>query len=544
MHKRLWLTASLSLIAVSALAALLAVSASAKPSAARASSTLNLAVAGADVDYSDPAKAYSVLAWEIEYETCAKLVGYPDADGAAGSQLQAGDATTGLPVISPDGKTYTFTIKPGIKYSDGATLKASDFAYEINRVASPVMQSGAIPFLADIVGFQNVVNNKAKTVSGVVAKGNTLTIHLTERDGALLSKLAMPFFCAVEPSKTPIDPNGVTTLPGAGPYYIASRTIGKQLVLKKNPYYKGNRPARSSTIVFTMNTNQQQTYLQVSNGTYAADPSGLDDPTAAASLVQKYGLNKGRIFVHPLVETDYLAMNTQESTFGTAAARRAANYAVDRPAVLRTRGYLGGVRTTTILPAALAGGYWGQKLYPLQGADPAKAKSLDPNCGNVTLWGGQTATATAQEGIVRYNLTQMGCNVSVKQFGGFAIYTAAGVKGADYDMMFGAWSDDYPDPYDFFGILLDGRNIQSTGNNDFAYIDNATLNKKIDAANALTGAPRFKAYGQLDVYTTTQLAPWVSIDNRSQRDFVAPNVAGYLFQPANASMDLGTMYIK
>jgi peptide/nickel transport system substrate-binding protein len=354
----------------------------------------------------------------------------------------------------------------------------------------------------------------------------------------------MPFFCAVEPSKTPINSKGVDTLPGAGPYYIASRTEGKQLVLKKNPNYKGSRPARSSTIVFTMNTNQQQTYLQVSNGTFAADPSGLDDPTAAQSLAQKYGINKSRFFVHPLIETDYLALNTANKTFGTAAARRAANFAVDRPAILRTRGFDAGARSVTILPKALAGGYWGQKIYPFSGANPTKAKQLDPNCGNVNEWGGSTTLATQQEGIVRYNLTQMGCNVTVKQFGGFAIYTAAGVKGADFDIMFGGWNADYPDPYDFFGILLDGRNIHAQNNNNLAYLNDATLNQKIDAANALTGSARSKAFGQLDIYTSSKLAPWVVVDNRNQRDFVAPNVAGYLFQPAYAAMDLGTMYVK
>jgi ABC-type oligopeptide transport system substrate-binding subunit len=544
MRKRLWLTAPLSLIAVSALAALLAVTASAKTTTHKAGGTLNLAVAGADVDFSDPALAYGVLSWEIEYETCQKLVNYPDAEGSKGSELIPGEDTTGFPTISKDGKTYTFTIKPGIKYSDGATLKASDYVYAFNRDANKTMQSPVTPFVTDIQGWNDVVSGKASKLSGVTASGNKLTIKLTQRDGGLLNKLAMPFFCAVEPSKTPINSKGVDTLPGAGPYYIASRTEGKQLVLKKNPNYKGNRPARSSTIVFTMNTNQQQTYLQVSNGTFAADPTGLDDPTAAQSLAQKYGINKSRFFVHPLIETDYLAMNTANKTFGTVAARKAANFAIDRPAILRTRGFDAGARSVTILPKALAGGYWGQKIYPFSGANPTKAKQLNPNCGHVNEWGGNTTLATQQEGIVRYNLTQMGCDVTVKQFGGFAIYTAAGVKGADFDIMFGGWNADYPDPYDFFGILLDGRNIHAQNNNNLAYLNDATLNKKIDEANALTGNDRAKAFGQLDIYTTSKLAPWVVVDNRNQRDFVGPNVAGYLFQPAYAAMDLGTMYVK
>ena len=96
MDKKLWLTAPIAVIALSALAALLAVSAAARPAKAHASSVLNLAAANADVDYSDPALAYDELSWSVEYETCAKLVDYPDAEGPKGSQLIPGEATTGF----------------------------------------------------------------------------------------------------------------------------------------------------------------------------------------------------------------------------------------------------------------------------------------------------------------------------------------------------------------------------------------------------------------------------------------------------------------
>jgi peptide/nickel transport system substrate-binding protein len=544
MDRKLWLAAPLAVIALSALVALLAVTAAAHPADARANGVLNLAAANADVDFSDPALAYDELSWSVEYETCAKLVDYPDVSGPKGSELVPGEAAAGFPVVSNGGKTYTFTIRKGVRFSDGAPLTAADFVYAFNRDANPAMQSPVTPFVTDIVGWNAVVAKEAAKVAGVTARGNKLTIRLTHRDGGLLNKLALPFFCAVEPAKTPIDPHGVLTLPGAGPYYIAGRTVGKQLVLKRNPYYKGKRPRRSATIVITMNTNPATTFLQVSNGTFAADPNGLDDPTAATELAKKYGINKSRFFVHPLVETDYIALNTSQAPFNSLAARKAANYAIDRPAILRTRGFDAGVRTSTILPKAIAGGYWGQKIYATAGANPVKAKQLLPHCGDVTLWGSNSITGTQQVGIARYNLSQIGCNVTVKQMGALAVTTAAGIKGADYDLVFGAWNADYADAYDFFGTLLDGRTIRNANNNDLAYLNDATLNRKIDEAEALTGDARAKAFGRLDVYTTTKLAPWVPIDNRNQRDFIGPDVGGYVFQPVFATMDLGSLYLK
>jgi len=544
MRKTLWYRVPLSVIGVAALAAVVAVTASGGTSAKNATTkTLNLSAAQTDVDYTDPALAYGVLSWQIEYETCAKLLDYSDVGG--GSAELSPDAAAGFPVVSNNGKTYTFTIKSGIKFSDGSPLTAQSFVAAFNRDANPSMNSPVNAFMTDVVGYDNVVNKKASKVSGVTASGNKLIIKLTEADGGLLDKLAMPFFCAIVPSKTPVNPQGVNTLPGAGPYYIADRTVGKQIVLKTNPYYKGNRPHRSDTIVMTMNTDSQQTYLQVSNGTYAADATGLTNPAAAADLQSKYGVNKSRFFVHPTPETDYWALNTQGSAFKSAAVRKAVNYAIDRPALLRVRGVLGGSRTTTILPRSLTGGVYDQRLYPIAGAQAAKAKSIaGGSCGNVNLWYQTGPVGTPQSGILKYNLTQMGCNVTTKSFVGYAMYTAAGVKGAPFDIAQAGWYQDYADGYDFFHILLDGRTLQASNNNNLAYFNEPSVNTKIDAANKLTGAARAKAWGALDIYTMKNYAPWAPIDNRNVRDFIGPNTAGYQFSPAWGSMDLGTLYLK
>ncbi len=544
MRKRLWYTAPLSLIGAAALAAALAVTAAGSPTARTAGQTLQLASSATDVDYSDPALAYGVLSWQIEYETCAKLINYSDAGGTFNNELTP-DAATGMPVISADGKTYTFTIRSGIKFSDGSPLTAQSFVAAMNRDANPSMNSPVSAFMSDVVGWDNVVNKKAAKISGVIAKGNKLTIKLTQRDGGMLDKLAMPFFCAIDPAKTPVDPQGVNSLPGAGPYYIASRTVGKQLVLKRNPYYKGNRPHRADTIVMTMNTNPQQTFLQISNGTYATDPNGLSNPSAAAQLAKQYGINKSRFFVHATPETDYVALNTSRPTFASTAVRKAVNYAIDRPAILRVRGFLGGKRTTEILPESLTGGVYNQKLYPIAGADVSKAKSVSGGkCGNVNLWYATGPVGTPQSGILKYNLQQMGCNVTTKSYVGYALYTAAGVKGADFDATFAGWYQDYADGYDFFHILLDGRTIQASNNNNLAYFNNALVNKRIDQANALSGPARAKAWGNLDIYTMKNFAPWAPIDNRNIRDYISPKAAGYLFMPAWGALDLGTLYLK
>jgi len=210
------------------------------------------------------------------------------------------------------------------------------------------------------------------------------------------------------------------------------------------------------------------------------------------------------------------------------------------------RGFQGGKLTTAILPPSLAGDVAPSNPYPLDGPSLAKAKSTlaGGKCGNVSLWYGSGPVGTPQSGILSYDLKQLGCNVTTKPFQGYAMYTAAGVKGAPFDAAIAGWYQDYADGYDFFHILLDGRTIAGSNNNNLAYFDQPSVNAKIDAANELTGAARANAWGELDNYTMSNYAPWVAIDNRNIRDYIGPKTAGYLFVPAYGAMDLGTLYLK
>jgi ABC-type transport system substrate-binding protein len=224
--------------------------------------------------------------------------------------------------------------------------------------------------------------------------------------------------------------------------------------------------------------------------------------------------------------------------------RKAANYAIDRPAMLRVRGAFGGKRTDQILPPGM-GGFKDVKAFPLKGADYKTAKKLaGSSCKSVTLYTTTSPIGQNLAQVFKYNLSQIGCDVNIKQFVGGAIYTAMGTKGEPFDAGVAGWNQDYPDPYDFLNILLDGNSIHAENNNNLAYFNVPKINKLLAAANLKTGAARYKAYGDLDVNITKNYAPWASYDNRNEREFVSKRTGGYLFQPANASADLNTLFIK
>jgi ABC-type oligopeptide transport system substrate-binding subunit len=357
-------------------------------------------------------------------------------------------------------------VKSGYKFSDGSPVTAKNYVFAMNRALSPTMQSPAATFMTTIQGAQAVIDGKAKTASGIKVVGNKIVIKLASPDGGILAKLGMPFFQALK-TNLALDKNGVSVYPTAGPYTISERTVGRHITVVKNKYYKGSRPANVQTFDITVNTNLDQSLLQVKAGQVDYDMGGLP-ATAHADLAQQFGINKGRYFVHPLVETDYVALNTAGNAFKSATMRQAANFAIDRPRMLRVRGAFAGKRTVQILPPGM-GGFQRTKVYPIAGSNYTKAKQLaGSNCKTVNLWTTTTATGVNLGQVFKYNLSQIGCDVQVKLFTGFQIYTAAGQKGADFDAAMVGWNQDYPDPYDFLDVLLNGNNIHDSNNNNLA----------------------------------------------------------------------------
>ncbi|HEY7694355.1 MAG TPA: ABC transporter substrate-binding protein [Gaiellaceae bacterium] len=552
MHKKVWLSGAMAALgAAMLLAAAFAGPASSKSnrpsaSAQKKGGTMNINMSGTDVDYIDPTLAYGTISWQILDSVCVKLLYYPDKPGAAGSKLSP-DGAVGFPSVSKDGKTYVFTVKSGIKSNTGETLTAANYAAAINRILNPKMQSPAVPFItgtSGIVGAQAVADGKAATASGVVAKGQKLTIRLLQPDGSLLPKLAMNFFCPL-PKGTPVNPDGINSFSSFGPYYVASRQVGRQIITKTNPNYKGSRPHNISTFVFTANTNLDQSLLQVKAGQADYDAGGLP-ATANAQLAQQFGINKGRYFLNGGLNVDYIALNMTRPAFSNVTMRKAANYAVDRPALVRVRGYLAGKRGDQILPPGIAG-YKPVNAYPIKGSNYPRAKQLASQaggCKDVTVYTGNTATGQNLAQVFKYNLSQMGCNVNVKLFAGFQIYIAAGTKGEPFDAVFAGWFADYADPYDFIDILLNGDNIHEANNNNLAYFSNAGVQKAMKVANSLTGDKRAAAYSALDKNITTNFAPWAAYENRNTREFISARIGGYLFQPCHGQADLNTFFIK
>lgn len=203
-------------------------------------------------DDTDPATAAAPgtpnQPWEqqLQYATCEPLLGYPDAPAPAGWRLVP-EAAVAWPAVSPDGRTFTFKIRPGLRFSppSGQPVTAATFKYTIERALSPALgpDAPAVSVNSDIAGVPAYRAGSSDHIGGIRAVGDTLTITLVRPAADFPERIALSYFCPV-PIGTPTVPNGLDDpVPSAGPYYLSGNLGGVVAVLRRNPSYHGSRPA-------------------------------------------------------------------------------------------------------------------------------------------------------------------------------------------------------------------------------------------------------------------------------------------------------------
>jgi ABC-type oligopeptide transport system substrate-binding subunit len=488
-----------------------------------------------DLDYVDPALAWTEGSWQIGFATCAKLFNYPDKAGPDGARLIPEVAKTFT--VSRDGRTYTFELRPTFRFHTGAPVTARSFADAFNRDADPRMRSPAQFYLHELIGADAVIQGRAASIAGVrVLSRYRLQIRLTEPVPDLTARLTMPFFCPILPN-TPIDPAGIDNPPGSGPYYVAERIVNRRTVLRRNPYYRGGRPAHVDQVVWTPGERQDSCLVATEQNRldHCVQPGGIPIDSYRR-LADAYGINRpgGQFFVAPAVTTWYVAFNHDRPAFeglGQIPLKKAINYAIDRPELARAFGYLGGRRTDQMLPPALGRD---ERIYPLKGADPSSARRwlararVRPK--TLVLYASSAPLGVALAQVLVFNLRQIGIDLEVKYFDGAALGGKVSTRGEPFDLVMNGWATDYADPLAFLGLLLD-TDFPRGGTSNLSYYESPSVNARIEAANRLTGESRRKAWADLDVELMRDDPPWAPFIHQTRRAFVSPSFGCVLLHP-------------
>ena len=485
----------------------------------------------------DPALANDALSVQIEYATCAKLLNYPDTQAQTALRLEP-EAAVSQPARSPDGRTYTFTIRSGLRFAppSNQTVTAQTFKYAIERSLSPRMRGPARGRLPEIAGAAAYEHGRASKIAGVQAKGSKLTIRLTEPAPDLPARLALPFFCAV-PTNTPIDPRGVRTIPSAGPYYVASYVPGQAIVLKRNPNYGGRRPHRLAEIRVVLSVAPAQSLVDIEAGRadYALDGVPRD---AHARLSRRYGpgsaaakAGRQQYFVNPQLGVDFLVLNARRPLFANVRLRRAVNYAVDRRALASNDAFARGEPADQYLPPAMPG-FLSARIYPLA-PDLTEARRLARGPRRTAVLYTCDLLLCRQLGqIVKANLSSIGIDVAVETFPIPALLAKLVRRGEPFDIAIFGHTGDVADPGAFLEEML-----------ALPVLDLGAYARRAAAADRLLGRPRELALGRFANELARDAAPLVAFANPVRQDFFSRRMGCQIYNPLYG-MDLAALCIR
>ena len=475
-------------------------------------------------DYLDPALSYTLEGWTALWNSYLPLLTYAHADGAPGTKIIPGLAKS-LPQVSDDGRTYTLVLRPGLKYSDGTPVRASDFTHAIERLFE--VSSPGSSFYTDIVGAERFAETKQGGISGIETDDQTgrIVIHLEQPRGTFENELAM-MFAAPLPPDTPGEDMTPHPPPATGPYVITKVEPGRGWEYKRNPDWLSNNakllPQLPSGHVdkidvdVVRNTSTEVNDVERGRYDWMQNPPPTD---RYAAVKDKYEGTQFRTAKQ--INLYYFWMNTKTAPFDDPQVRRAVNYAIDPAALERIfAGQL--VGTQQILPPGIPG-YKKFVPYP---HDLAKAKAMiaaaDPGEREITVWTddyGQNKEAGEYYDDV---LDQIGFKTTLKVVSSDTYFTVIGnLSTPNLDTGFANWFEDYPHPSDYFATQLTAAAIQPTNNTNWAQFDDPALSAKVEQlGREHLGPKQLAEYSALDRAYMRQ-APWAPFGTLTLTTFVS-----------------------
>jgi oligopeptide transport system substrate-binding protein len=383
----------------------------------------------------------------------------PTADGKVDPELAESKA------VSADGKTWTFKIKAGTKFTNGEAVDAESFIRGWNRVVQKASASDVAYHFGGIEGFDDVQGGKTDKMSGLSAPdANTLQVKLAEPDFEFYIKTSHTAFSPV-PKVAGAGKNAAYNAApiGNGPFKMSGTwEHNKSITLVRNDDYGLTKAKLDKVQISILNSANGVTleYQGFESGQF--DWARMPVPQTPAAKA-KYD-PQGEWISQDTNGMNYLLPITESGPLKSAKAREAVSYAIDRDAIIK--GVFQGMQTksTTILPPVFTNVYTKDLCVSCVKQDKAKAKALAAEAGlkpGTTLDIGYNTGAGHEEWVqaVAAQLKEV-LGLKVKTTGKpFAELLADQQKpGATGAYRF-AWGADYPTPDNFLYPLLDTKSI-------------------------------------------------------------------------------------
>lgn len=479
----------------------------------------------------DPALAYDEGARPIESMIFSRLLTW-DEEGRVVPDLAERFE------ISEDGRTYTFTLKPGVRFHDGAGLTAADVVRTMERTLAPGTPSPGASFYESIEGFAAFQEGKADHLAGVRATGERAVVFtLREPDATFLALMTLSFAAPVCPSMgSRVDAQAPATPCGAGPFRLASfdPEAGVRLV-RFEGYHVPGRPY--------LDAIEWSTVMPAQTQRYRFEEGSLDVlRELSTSDIVRFEADtrwRGQLSWVAGKTTNALFLNTEMPPFDDVRVRRAVGFALDPSFLSLVRAEV--AETDRVLPPGVPGP---PRDAPMRRHDLAKALSLmalagypfDPKTGRggypheleyLTL--PDSFEQMAAEVYIR-QLAKIGLRVRLKLVP-FASYLAQATRRKTTAMGWVGWTADFPDPSNFFEPTLSSRSIQDEGSQNLAFFANEELDRLLVSARKESKRDvRMQLFQRAEEIIRDE-APWVPTSTSRTPEMWHPYVRSYAVHP-------------
>ncbi|MFJ9425487.1 ABC transporter substrate-binding protein [Streptomyces sp. NPDC101249] len=506
-----------------------------------------------DMDHLDPAQIYVSTEGAITVPIMRGLTGYK-IDEKGGVTL-VGDGATDAGTSKDGGKTWSFTLKDGLKWEDGSAVTTDDVRHTFERLFASFITEGPRYVQQWLEGGEKYKGPyDGKSLSSVEVDGKTVTFRLNEPRGDFNYTLAMRGYALV-PKKHDTKEKYDKRPFSCGPYKIASRSIGKSLTYTRNPHWdpktdaiRNNYPDKYVFEFGFQPLAATDRYIADKGNDQYAVPIFNEVAAERIAQVLTNATLKKRVLTQVDTVTYYWPINT--TRIKDVKVRQAINWAWPHQQLQTIRGGASTSEIATTILSPVTPGYEKFDLYGTTkkpGGDPAKAKALLKEAGKVgqklVIAYQQSDNAVKQAVAIKNALEAAGFTVVNKQIDKSTFYTQIGKIDNGYDLFAAGWSPDWPNGYSVFYPCWSGENI-GDGRSNYAQLDDTSVNKAINTAATITDSEKAnKAWGAVD-RQVMELAPVVP-DYHSIRNWMyGSKVGNVVYDAGNTCVALCKVYVK
>ena len=411
--------------------------------------------------------------------------------------------------ISEDGRTYNFTLRSDVVFSNGSALTASDVQYSFERLLIAANQNTDIPL--EVVGGEALMNGGAEALDGFQVTDDThFSVTLNTPNAGFIAELSSPAMSIVD-AETMAEVEHFGMEPGdtigTGPYLVTEWLSNDHYTLEYNPLYWGEEPSVKKLVVRIIPDANTQNLMFQNGELDLIDLKSLDNSIVEATYKRLY-LNQ--IVSTPEVGLTYFIMNENNRFLQDVNVRKAIGMAIDVDTIISTIYNGNALREHGVIPT----GIWGHNddLESFS-YNPDAARALLQEAGyrdgdisfEISLDSAADGSLQLVNHFISQQLKAIGINASVKSYD-HSSWLSLRLSG-EMDSFVAHWGMDYNDPsnimYAFFG------NAQNSASRSINYSNKNIMARVAAAASIVDEDAREAEYQALEKQLICEDAVWV-----------------------------------